>query len=243
MRAYTHTPVPGLSGELSQVLVGSGIQSAVGAGTTVGGVIAGNVATGAAIGTGVAASLATAGIAAAGIAIMSWVAYMKRNGMRKEQATAVADKAEGLLKENLDAWNASNKTLEDQQTAYANTAAIMDYMLSQQGCGNPNLGDPGQRCISERLVEGARYPWLEWYVDPIRNYAPTVSAQTAINQGAATSVSRTPVVDPITGATTYVETTLVGGVNDTGLAGGMSTSTLMLLGGVAVIMILMGSGK
>lgn len=231
----------GLNGQLSDVLVGTGIQ----AGTAIGGAAASSAILGsgglAAAGIGAAslAALATAGIAAAGMAIGYWISSMKRNGMNKENATAVANKAESLLQENMSAWNASSKTVEDREVALANAQAIINYMLGPTGCGNQALGDPGKRCISERLVEGAVWPWLDWYVKPISNFTPTVSnaeaiqAETGGTTGASPLVTRTAVVDPATGQTQYVETVAAPSV--AAAAGG--SGSILLLGAGALLLI------
>jgi hypothetical protein len=176
----------GLGQDLSQVLTSGGIQT----GTAIGGALAshaiGTATTGAVIGAG----LASAGIALAGVAIMSWLSARRDNAMDKTNASRVADEAERLLQQNLTAWNASRKTVEDRDLAYSNAATVMQWMASPQGCGNPALEDPGRRCISERLTEGARYPWKVWYVDPITSYTPTVSAS-ASNATASSSAPTT----------------------------------------------------
>lgn len=180
----------GLGQDLSQVLASGGIQT----GTAIGGALAthaiGTASTGAIIGAG----LASAGIALAGVAIMSWLSSRRDNAMDKTNSSRIADQAERLLQENLSAWNASRKTVEDRQLAYANADAIMTWMRGPSGCGNPALEDPGRRCISERLVDNARYPWKAWYVDPISNYTPTVSAAAASAQtpGGAQSPAGVP---------------------------------------------------
>jgi hypothetical protein len=183
----------GLGQDLSQVLTSGGIQT----GTAIGGALAthaiGTATTGAIIGAG----LASAGIALAGVAIMSWLSSRRDNAMDKTNSSRIADQAERLLQENLAAWNASRKTVEDRELAYANAAAIMQWMAGPQGCGNPALEDPGRRCISERLVDNARYPWKAWYVDPISTFIPTVSA--AAQQAATAAAGGNPPAGSVQG--------------------------------------------
>lgn len=240
----------GLGGQLSDVLIGTGIQT----GTAVSGAAAGAAILGpggmaaAGIGTAATAALATAGIAAAGMAIMFWLGHAKRNGMNKTNATAVADKAEGLLKQNLDAWNESSKTVEDRQVALGNAQAIIDYMVSDRGCGNPALDDPGRRCISERLTDGGVYPWKEWYVYPIRDYIPVVSNAAEIAResaaGMAPMVTRTTTVDPVTGQAQTVETVSASSVSASqGQTSGSGNGLILIGAGALIVFGLMGGGK
>lgn len=218
------------------------LQAGIGTGTAVGGALAASAIGTATVGAAAVGALATAGIAVAGMAIVAWVSFMKRNGMNKENATAVANKAEQLLKDNLDEWNASHKTVEDREVALNNAQLVMSYMTGPQGCGNPQLADPGKRCINERLVEGAKYPWLDWYVNPIKDYVPTVSnaqliADETRNTGQQPVTTRTAVVDPVSGQTTYVDT-----IAAPSLAAAASSKNLLFFGAVGAILLVVMMG-
>jgi len=143
-----------------------------------------------------AASLATmgitAGLAIAGIGIQAWIASARLRGQQKIGATNIANQVEYKLKELQSAYNASAKTFEDWQYAKQQQQALYDYLMSPNGCGNAQLGSAGQRCISERIGSGAKYPWEEWYdLGP----APTTHAQ-ASGGGAGASVLDSPIAIP-----------------------------------------------
>lgn len=177
-----------LSGNLSDVLTNTGIQS----GAAIGAGAAAHAIGTATITSSIIGGLASAGIALAGTAIVMWLGNRKDNQMDKTNSSRIADEAERLLKTNLDAWEESNKTVEDRELALLNADAVISWMRGPQGCGNPALEDPGRRCISERLVEGARWPWLTWYVDPIKNYNSTLSVAATLAPGAASTGSSGP---------------------------------------------------
>lgn len=129
------------------------------------GASAGSAAAGAAAG---AASLAamgiTAGLAVAGIGINAWIQSARLRGQQKIGATNIANLVEQKLKNLKDAYEASGKTFEDWQYAKQTQDQLLDYLQGPNGCGNPELGSAGQRCISERICEsGCAYPWLAWY--------------------------------------------------------------------------------
>jgi hypothetical protein len=75
-------------------------------------------------------------------------------------ATHIVDQIETQLNQLEAGWQAlppSQKT----QTNQAAFLELIDAALNkvQQGCSNPALGTSGQRCISERLVQGGTAPW------------------------------------------------------------------------------------
>ena len=66
-----------------------------------------------------------------------------------------ANKVAAALQQNLNAWNASQKTQSEQAAALAN----FDYAWSQlqQVCGSPSMGNAGVRCLSERQRGGVSH--------------------------------------------------------------------------------------
>ncbi len=102
------------------------------------------------------------------------------------QATSVANSVENVLKQNLAAWQSSQKLQSQQIAALANFDYAYGKLLS--GCSDPSLGNAGKRCVIERLgtkdcannpqyqqqasslgTTCARFPWPDWYRDPIAN--------------------------------------------------------------------------
>lgn len=134
--------------------------------------------TGVGVGRGMGlAPLAVTGIKAGVTAVVgvigSWLQRRKQTALQKEQATAAANEAERHLQDLLNAWNSSDKTRSTQTEALAAFDEIWAWLISEQGCGNFQLGDAGRRCISERAY-GGTVPntdgnWFKWYRDPIAN--------------------------------------------------------------------------
>ncbi len=98
-------------------------------------------------------------------------------------ATRIVDQIEPYLKQNRD-WYLSQpaRTPEMQQKALALFDAAWSDVVA--GCSDPNLGDAGRRCISER-ERGGSAPWCptgtgcDWftlYRDPIANDVPNAQA-------------------------------------------------------------------
>lgn len=83
-------------------------------------------------------------------------------------ATQIADQVEQLLKQNRDTYlgMAPPRPRSLQVQALNNFDSAYAQLIS--GCSNPALGDAGRRCISDRQ-RGGRFPWPEWYRDPIAN--------------------------------------------------------------------------
>lgn len=102
--------------------------------------------------------LAIMGGAMATQAILSWVSA---RGRRKVAATQIVDEAERHLVANLEAFEAGGLS---QQQALQNFDAVWGQVLAS--CGDPSLGDPGRRCISERQ-SGGEWDWFARYRTPI----------------------------------------------------------------------------
>lgn len=118
-------------------------------------------------------------VAAAG-ALTSLVGSLFKPDLTKVEATRIVDQIEAqYLRPNLARWNALPAA---QRTRSAQAAALdlVDKALNavREGCSNPALAEAGQRCISERLIQGGTAPWCptgtgcDWitlYRDPIAN--------------------------------------------------------------------------
>jgi hypothetical protein len=88
------------------------------------------------------------------------------------EATKVVDQAEPYLRQNLEQYMSGGHTATEQAQALANFDAIWAAVV--QGCSDPNLGDAGKRCITERGPSGSLpgHPGVNWftlYRDPIAN--------------------------------------------------------------------------
>lgn len=107
-----------------------------------------------------------------------------------------ANQAEALLQQNVNAYLAlpQPRSTIDQQAALANFNAIWQDLVQQ--CSNPQLGDAGRRCISDRQAgactwrnNGQCWNWFSGYRDPIANdtdtYAPSIASDAS---GAAASL-------------------------------------------------------
>jgi hypothetical protein len=113
-----------------------------------------------------AASIPVAGaVVAIGILAFSLL-HDSRGAQQKVETTVTVDRAERIMKANLEAWLHSPKSLASQAQSLQNFdqawAAITNF------CGNGNEGNAGQRCISERQ-SGGKYDYFAAYRDPIAN--------------------------------------------------------------------------
>jgi hypothetical protein len=115
------------------------------------------------------------GAAIGGITIALALWLNRRGPHQKEAASQLVDELEVQLQANLRAYQSSGRTRADQVVALANFDAAWAWLISPQGCGSPELGEPGRRCIAERQ-QGGSAPWCptatgcDWFVlyrDPI----------------------------------------------------------------------------
>lgn len=135
---------------------------------------AATTAGGAAVGASVAAAAVTAGVALAGVAVMAWISSARRRGAQKVAATSIVDEAAPYLQDNLDAWKRGPRTLADTVAALEYAQAAFDYIRSEEGCGNRQLGSAGERCIAERVCRegdaGCRWPWIDYYATEMKEW-------------------------------------------------------------------------
>lgn len=133
------------------------------------------------------------------------------------QATQIVNSIEPYLQKNKDAYLAlaTPRPLSVQQAAIA----VFDDAWARvvNACSDPNLGDAGKRCISDR-APGGKYPWAQYYRDPIANDTNVYDDSLV---GQASSVA--------SGLTSQVSS-LFGG-NETGLliAGGIAAALGLFL--------------
>lgn len=79
-------------------------------------------------------------------------------GITCTQATTYANAAEEKLNALLAQWNAAPVHTASMQKIYL-TIVVGVFNALCTACGQPSLGDAGQRCINERLIAGAPAPW------------------------------------------------------------------------------------
>lgn len=110
---------------------------------------------------------------------IAW-AMFKRRGQQKVAATEIIDQATKTWQNNLDAYRAGPRTAADQAAALKLFDDVWEWVISPQGCGDPDLGAAGHRCIDERKRGGVA-PWCPTgagcdafiaFRDPIANDSP-----------------------------------------------------------------------
>lgn len=143
------------------------------------------ISTAGTVGTSIAPLLTTAawavpviGAATAALTI-AWQVF-RRRGQQKLAATAIIEKATATWQQNLDAYMNGPRTADDQAAALQLFDSVWTWVTSADGCGNPDLGAAGDRCISERQ-RGGIAPWCPTgsgcdafitFRDPIANDIP-----------------------------------------------------------------------
>lgn len=101
------------------------------------------------------------------VGVMAFTAWLNRRGpQQKVASTAIVNELEPVLKDNLDAYMAGPRTRTAQALHLAQFDQAWEYLKSQEGCGNPELGNPGRNCIADRS-RGGRWDWASYYRDPI----------------------------------------------------------------------------
>lgn len=121
-----------------------------------------------------APALAIAGpigaIAGGVIALLGAIGVGSGCGQTCIAATEYANRAADLMQQNMAAYFALPipRPKSAQQAALANFDALWQGLISSQACGNPQLGDAGKRCISERQ-RGGKYDDFMYNRDPIAN--------------------------------------------------------------------------
>lgn len=155
-----------------------------------------------------AGSLAVPIIGAAIAGVTALVSYfVSRNAQYHAQeaaTTKIVNDAEVLMKQNLAAWQSSAKTQSEQLACEQNFETIWSEVV--KACSNPQYGDPGGRCISDRQEGACHYTaagatpgappdcgnWFVWYLDPIRN-DPNVAPDPT---GLESMLSSAPAISP-----------------------------------------------
>lgn len=166
------------------------------------------------------------------------MAWLARRGPKQKTATSTeANDVEQKMIENLRAW----ESVPPEQRNYATKKVALDtfdrlWQHLFDFCNNPAMGEPGQRCISERdnipgSTTGNDWNWFKLYRDPIDNY----QTQDEQNPLVAQATAFTAGVDNQGNTVTGVGVDTFMGVPTGYVAGGF-----LLLAGLAVLKALRG---
>jgi len=159
-------------------------QAAISYGST-----AASVAAQSAIAAGVmpAALIPIIGPAIVGVTLGLHALFNRKGPKQKTLTTGLVDDLEPQLRANRDAYLEGPRTVEGQAAALQNFDSAWAWLTSNEACGNPGYGKPGQACISDR-ARGGKHDWFALYRDPISQAAPNSSPQ-GIQQAIQQSVS------------------------------------------------------
>jgi hypothetical protein len=112
------------------------------------------------------AAVPVIGAAVAGVTLGLQLLFNRKGPQQKIAATKIVDQLEPLLKNNVQAYMSGPRTRSSQAAALKNFDDAWAYLTSAEACGNPQLGNPGKACISDRS-RGGRWDWFSYYRDPI----------------------------------------------------------------------------
>jgi hypothetical protein len=213
-------------------------------GTQVAGSVTGTAATVAGSNAGaIAGALGLAvpvvGIAIAGIA-MAVTTWLNRMGPKQKRwTTQIADDATAQLKQIKEIYFATPYNPANQAAALQATDQMLQAI--QDGCGQTQMGEPGQRCISERLVRGGSAPWCPTgtgcdyftvYRDPIAN-----------DPRAGEWVAQQSSGSPAAGSPDSLDSSSTGPLFAGGMTAVIDSGFIpMALGGLALLMVWRGLG-
>lgn len=166
------------------------------------------------------------GAAVAGVVLALTLLFNRKGPKQRVATTEIVNKVEPLLQENLRAYMAGPRTISSQAQALENFKAGWAYVVEY--CDTPVMGNPGQACVQDRQ-RGGRWPWAEYYYDPIAQDAGVV-ADPLPGETLTRNSDGTVTVTP-SGGDTVLPTVLAG------------IPTSLLLGGLAVVAALVMGGK
>jgi hypothetical protein len=104
---------------------------------------------------GVAVPVVGVIIAGAVLAVTTWLNRM--GPKQKRWTTQIADEATAQLQAVKQAYFATPYNPANQAAALGAVDQLLQAI--QDGCGQTQMGEPGRRCIAERLVRGGSAPW------------------------------------------------------------------------------------
>lgn len=205
------------------------VNTGVKTGATVGGILAPNIA-GA---LGLAVPVVGAAIAGISMAVSAWVNRM--GPKQKRWTTDIANDATAQLQQVKSVYFSSAYNPLNQQKALE----AVDLLLAaiQEGCSQTQMGEPGRRCISERLVRGGSAPWCPTgtgcdyfteYRHPIANDPRAVEWTQQVQQTQQAQTVDALGVSPITAVSALVSSNPLVGL---GIAGAVTFLAFNLFGG------------
>lgn len=118
------------------------------------------------------------GAAVAGVTIGLTLLFARKGPKQKVATTQIVDQVEPLLEENLQGYLNGPRTRAAQEQALQNFLAGWQFVVDH--CDIPEMGDPGQRCVSER-TRGGKWDWYALYYDPIAN-DPSVKPDPSVTE-------------------------------------------------------------
>ena len=202
MSTYPISPAasPWSSGVMGMSGLESGAQVAMSTVSSAGGILGGT----APLWTQAAWAVPVIGAAVAGITLALTAYFSRRGPGQKIATTEIVNDMASQMEANLAAYMAGPHTLSSQAQALANFDAMWAYVV--QGCGDPSMGKPGQRCIFERQRAGTcstqqaadadesmgdcgKYDMAGYNRDPIAN-DPNVVADPTVLDTATSSVEQ-----------------------------------------------------
>ena len=154
---------PGL-GSGGQMSVGQTI--ALSAPTIAAGVITQFAASGALWAT---AAIPFVGPIVAGVTLGLTALFARKGPKQKVATTQIVDQVEPLLADNVNGYLTGPRTVTAREQAIANFYAGWNFVVEH--CNIPEMGEPGQRCTSERQ-RGGKWDWFRLYLDPIEKDTP-----------------------------------------------------------------------
>ena len=189
--------------------------------------IAGATITGAAAfgSTWATAAIPIVGPIIAGVTIGLTLLFARKGPRQKVATTAIVDKVEPLLKENVQGYLNGNRSRQSYEQAVENFNAGWQFVVEH--CGIPEMGNPGQNCITERQ-RGGRWDWFKLYLDPILENAPApvTASIDSVTSGISDSFSR-----------------IFGSVSTPGSVGGGLPPFAVIAAGAALLYVLFSSSR
>jgi hypothetical protein len=191
------------------------------------------------------------GVGVAAVTLVLGLLFSRKGPKQKVATTAVANRVEPALQQNLAGYLAGPRTVSSQAQALANFDAGWRYLVEYCDC--PEMGDPGKACVSDRQSGActwkaspgswnqdtggnwkwtpagsagsgsACWNWFAGYRDPIANDPAVIPDPVLDASGNLVHV----VTDPSTGQVTTVPFT--------GAGAGSGSSTYLLLGGALIL--------
>jgi hypothetical protein len=111
----------------------------------------------------------SAGVGLASTAISDWMNSIRLSHNADTATTLIVNGlAQQLQNLNEAYFSIAHRSCADQRAALNAYDQAWLWVQSPAACGNPNFGSAGNRCISDR-APGGRYPWQQYYRDPIAN--------------------------------------------------------------------------